>query len=68
MNPETVLYATHRDAEDWQETIITAVAGTDKEHPRLIAARTWAEGQGFTRFRVVTFGDEPPDFTRTVTL
>lgn len=59
-----VLYATKIGDEDWQEQIIT----TDEK--RIPAARVWAQANGFDRFRVAVFSDEPemPDFAATANI
>lgn len=55
-----VLFAVKDGDEDWQEVLITEVEA------RIEAAKTWAEANGFGRFRVAEIGDGPPDFAGTV--
>jgi hypothetical protein len=54
---ETILYATRKGNESWQEEIIT----TDEK--RIPAARAWAEANGFDRIRVARIDLRvPPNF------
>jgi len=57
-----VLYAVKKGEPDWAERIIT------EYEDRIVAARKWAEQNGFDRFRIATYSDEPefPDFKKTI--
>ncbi len=55
-----ILFAVKKGDEDWQEQLITEV------EEQIEAAKTWAVGQGFDRFRVAEISDDPPDFASTV--
>ncbi len=55
---ETILWATKKGAEDWQEELISCSA--DAAH--IQKARAWALANGFDRLRTSTFNGERPDF------
>lgn len=60
---ESVLWATPKGAESWEEVLITST----KDEKRLNDAKAWAEANGFTNLRVSEFREgELPDFTSTV--
>ena len=65
MEDETVLYGLAKDAEVWQEEIITIQKTNDPMlKTNLQKAQAWAEGKGYHNFRIVHFGNEKPDFTK----
>ncbi len=57
-----VLYAVKKGEPDYMEQLIT---DCEKQIPE---AKKWAEQNGFDRFRIATYSDnpEPPDFAGTV--
>jgi len=60
----TILWGVRVGAEAWQEEIITTNGAA------IDAAKAWATANGFDRFRVASFADEPeaPDFAATINI
>lgn len=64
---EYVLWATKKDAEDWEEDLITTAPMTVDGKAKLEKAKTWAIEQGFDRLRVSTNDSNiAPDFTKVL--
>ena len=55
---EFVLWAVRKGDEDWQEELITTAPVLGDGMAKIEAARAWAVGRGFDRFRVTR--DEYP--------
>jgi len=58
-----ILYATEKNAPDWQEQLITGVEG------RIPDAKKWALANGFDRLRVAEIDlTVKPDFAKAVNI
>lgn len=64
MDRIAILYAVKVGAADWQEEIVTTADPMDVD--KLTRARTWAEGEGYDRFRVAIDDGSPPNFAAAV--
>ena len=58
-----VLWAVKKGQPKWKEEVIVETA----DPQRLMNAQTWAEDNGFDRFRVQTLDGKAPDFIGAVT-
>jgi len=61
---EYILWGVKNGDPEWHEQIITQAKS--KEH--LAKAQKWAEENDFSKFRVLTFNGEKPDFVGTLNL
>jgi hypothetical protein len=60
--PEKILWGTKKGAPDYMEQIIST---NDKVFD---TARKWALENGFDRLRIAEIDNNPPDFTKTMTI
>jgi hypothetical protein len=67
MKTEYVLWGTKKDAESWEEELITTAAVSSEGEAKIEKAKIWAKQNGFDRLRVSKLDPSAaPDFTGAI--